>query len=335
MFKKICLISTAIILAMPLFFLWQTIQNQRQPVDLRFVVTSWPASRLIYAAESKGFFKKHGLRVKIIDAGNNYDNALEILRQGAADGGAFVLSEPLRLSSEGVPVKVVADIDYSSGADGIVVVADISSLADLKGRRVAVPMQGFSSLLFEEALNRVGLTEADVVIVPQEPLGAVRAFLARRVDAVVAAEPFLSLAAAQRQSHILFSSAETPGLISNVMTFRADYMSAHPEEVTAFLLAWFELIDYLETGEMERVEAMAMVAMASGVTLGKLEEEFRGIKLLNFADNAVAFTYGNDITSLYGSGERFLKFLESAGKISKPVSVSSVLEPTFIRRGLR
>src|SRR3989338_4556227 len=234
MLKKICLIATAIILALPLFFLRQTIQSRRQPVDLRFVITSWPSSRLIYAAESKGFFKKHGIKVKIIDAGDDYDNAVEILRQGAADGGTFVLSEPLRLSSEGVPVKVVADLDYSAGADGIVAVADIRSLADLKGRRVAVPVQGFSSLLFEEALRRVSLTEADVVIVPQEPLGAVRAFLARRVDAVVTAEPFLSLAAARRQSHILFSSAETPGLISDVMTFRAEYVSAHPEKVAAF-----------------------------------------------------------------------------------------------------
>lgn len=335
MFRKICFIATAIILALPLFFLWQTIQSRRQPVDLRFVVTSWPASRLVYAAEAKGFFKKHGLKVKIIDVGDNYDYAQELLRQGAADGGAFVLSEPLRLSSEGVPVKVVVDIDYSAGADGIVAAGDIRSLADLKGRRVAVPVQGFSSLLFEEALSRVGLVEADVVVVPQEPLGAVRAFLARRVDAVVAAEPFLSLAAARRQSHILFSSAETPGLISDVMAFRGEYVSAHPEKVTAFLQAWFELIDYLEKGEAERAEAMATVAIASGVTLEKLEEEFRGIKLLNFAGNAVAFTYGNDITSLYGSGERFLKFLESAGKISKPVMVSSVLEPVFIRRGLR
>ncbi|KKU47224.1 MAG: Aliphatic sulfonates family ABC transporter, periplasmic ligand-binding protein [Parcubacteria group bacterium GW2011_GWA2_46_9] len=335
MLKRINIAAVAVIVILTLVFGWQVLYRRLEPVDLNFVVTSWPASRLIYAVESRGLFKKYGLKVKIIDVGGNYERAVEALRQGEADGGSFVLSEPLRLTAEGLPIKVVASIDYSSGADGIVAVPDIQSLQDLRGRRVAVPVQGFGHLLFQEALRRAALSEDDVIIVPQEPLGAVRAFLAHRVDAVVSVEPYLSLAVARRQSHLLFSSAETPGLISNVIAFREEYVLSHPKKVAAFLRAWFDVIDYFEHGEAERQEVMAIAAIASGVTLANLEDEFRGIELLNFAGNAIAFTYGNDITSLYGSGERLLEFLESTGRILKPVSVFKVLEPSFIRSGLR
>lgn len=335
MLKLVNIAAIAVITILTLWFAGMALYERLQPADLTFAVTSWPAARLIYAAESKGFFKKNGIKVDIIDAGDNYVQAYEALRRSEINGGIFALSEPLLLSAEGVPVKVVATIDYSAGADGIVAVSDILSVSDLKGRRVAVPVQGFSLLLLQEALKQAGLAENDVVIVPQEPLGAARDFSTGRVDAVVIAEPYLSLATSRRNSHLLFSSKETPGLISDVIVFRDDYLSSHRQIVTAFLKSWFDLIDYLEQGEAARQEAMAITAIASNTTLDNLENEFRGIKLLNFASNAVAFTYGDEIISLYGSGERLLSFLNSTGNITTPLKLTDILEPSFIRSGLR
>ena len=333
MLKQINIAAVGIIVLLFLWFSWQT-AAERRPADLRFVVNSWPSSRLIYAAENKGFFKKYGLKVKIIDVGDDNEMAVDILRRDQAEGGSFPLSEPLRLTSEGTAVAAVASMDYSAGADGIVADTDIQSLTDLKGRRVAVPAQGFGLLLFQEALRRSSLSESDVIIVTQNPLEAVRSFFARQVDAVIATEPYLNLASDRRESHLIFSSAETPGLISDLIVFKKDFIVAQPKQVNSFLLAWFDLIDYLERGELERQEVMAVVAISSGVSLKKIDDEFQGIKLLNFAGNAIAFTYGDEVISLYGSGERVLDFLRSTGRILEPVSVPLVLDPSFIRRGL-
>jgi NitT/TauT family transport system substrate-binding protein len=335
MLKRFGLGSTIIILSLPIFFLGETLRDRQKPVDVRFVISSRPTSYLLQAVHAKGIFKKHGLQVDIIDTGSNYEQAVDNVRQGMADGGIFSLSEPLLLTAEGVPMKVVASIDYSAGADGIVATSDIRSLADLRGRRVAVQKQGLSRFLLQEALRRAALSEADLDIVSEEPLSAVRSFIGNKVDAVVAFEPFLNLAETRRNSHVLFSSAETPGLISDVIVFRAEYVVAHPAEVAAFLRAWFDVIDYLQKGEAERQEVMAFVAIASGVTLNDVEREFDGIKLLDFAANAVAFTNSSDITSLYGSGTRFLEYLELTRKISEPIVLTNVLDSRFIRRGLR
>ena len=170
MLKKICLAATAIIMILSLAFVWQTGRDLLSPADLRFVITAWPASRLVYAVKAKGLFKKYGVEVSIIDANANYEIAMDMLRRHAVDGGTFVLAEPLRLTAEGVPVKVVSNIDYSSGADGIVAVADIKSLSDLRGRRVAVPERGVSNLLLREAMRRASLAESDIVLQPQSPL---------------------------------------------------------------------------------------------------------------------------------------------------------------------
>jgi len=134
---------------------------------------------------------------------------------------------------------------------------------------------------------------------------------------------------------LLFSSAEALGLISDVIAFRSSYVAEHPREVAAFLRGWFNFIDELGHGVAQRQEALAVVAIASGVSLQDVEREFLGIKLLDFPDNAVAFTYGDDITSLYGSGARLLDFLTAAGQLREPVELTAVLDPRFIRQGLR
>ena len=119
------------------------------------------------------------------------------------------------------------------------------------------------------------------------------------------------------------------------MTFRQEYVDKNPAAVSSFLRGWFDMIDYLQHSDLQRREILSAVAIAAGVSISEVEQEFKGIRLLNFADNAVAFTRGEDITSLYGSSRRFLTYLKANKQVLPSVDIESIIDPQFIRRGLR
>lgn len=327
--------TTLIIVGLGIFSLTQSYHATTRPVDIRIVASSWPTSRLLYAAQYKGFFDRRGIHVSIVDAGDSYPEAQQIIMENRADGGAFVLSEPLLLTAGHVPMKVVLNTDYSAGADGIVATSDIKRVADLKGKTVAFESESYGHLLLEEALLSAGLTESDIIPVPTTTHKAAQLFLQRGADAVVTLEPFLSQAASRSDGHIIYSSREAPGLLPDVVAFRADFVSTHEREVQAFVGAWFDMISYMNESEENQKEMLAIVAIKNKVSLKDLRAQFEGIHLFTFADNAASFTYGDDTASLYGAGKRFVNFFHSKGMVAQPIDLEHVIEPRFIRSGLK
>lgn len=335
MLKLINTSATVVIFVITVVFAVSTwLAHERTP-DITIVVTSWPVSQLAHAAQSLGFFEAEGVNVKVVDMGRDTALATKALSEGKADGGLLALSEPVALEFAGDKMRIVASIDYSSGANGLVASGDVQSIADLKGRKVAYQPDSIDELLLLVALQRSEMKLSDIITVPANQFNSVQSFLAGEVDAVVAAHPLLSLAVTQPQGHLLFSSDEAPWLISDVVVFRQEFIAGHSKELSAFLSGWFNMIDKLQTSPTARSEILAVVAMSSGVSLSEVEQEFSGIKVLNFVDNAVALTYGKDEMSLYWSVRRYIDFLESKKGLPYYDDAVTLIDPTFIRRGLR
>ena len=84
-------------------------------------------------------------------------------------------------------------MDESHGGDGIVATKDIQSIADLKGKMVAVPeRRSVASSYLNVLLKEAGLSEADIETVDLSAEDAGDAFLMREVDAAVTWEPCLT-----------------------------------------------------------------------------------------------------------------------------------------------
>lgn len=311
--------------------LWAILEAKQRPVDMTVAVSSWASGRLLHSAESLGYFARRGIRVAVVDVGDDYNRASREVLAGTADGAALVLSEPLLLSAGGLPMHVMLNLDTSAGAMGIVASDDISTLAELKGKRVAYEPDSFEAFLLDDALSRSGLSENDIISIPKNAIDAGRAFLLREVDAVVTFEPFLRQASSRKDSRVLFTSKEAPGLLPHVAAFRQDYAENHAAELRAFASAWFDMVNDLEHDPERRKEILAIVAIKGGTSLADIERQFAGIRLFSFAENAAAFTYDEATTSLYGSGRRFLTYFERQGKLQRPVDLFTIIDPTILR----
>lgn len=329
--KFIGITSTIIFFALAGWFGYVHYQKTIAPVDVSIVITSWPTAQLLRSVDQLGYFSEQGVNVKLIDVRDRYSDAVGVVSRGEADGGVFVLSEPLLLTSNGQPMRVVLGLDYSAGADGLVAAADIEDIRALVGKKVAYQPGSFGDLLLQEALQSVGLSVDQIETVTLSPADASQAFLLGEVDAAVTVEPFLSQALVRNGSRAIYSSSQSPGLLPDVLSFNAEFVNNNPDTVAAVVNAWIEFSEDIEQNARIRERANSVVAIRLGETLQSIEAEFAGIHILSGNEIEQAFTREMSPASLHQSGQRFLNFFNNRMSLdTSSVNLEEILLEDFI-----
>jgi sulfonate transport system substrate-binding protein len=139
---------------------------------------------------------------------------LEALNTGNIDFSADVADTvPIFAQAAGAKLAYVAEEAASPGAQAILVPADspIKTLADLKGKKVAVTKAAGSHYLLIVALGSANLTSKAITSAFLTPADGRAAFVSKNVDAWVAWDPFLTTALRQNGARIL---ADGQGLAS-------------------------------------------------------------------------------------------------------------------------
>ncbi|MGE7413207.1 ABC transporter substrate-binding protein [Methylobacterium tarhaniae] len=133
-----------------------------------------------------------------------------LLRDGTIDLCGTGSTPPIAAEAAGLDVAYVAASSPRPANGGILVAPDgraravaIRSVADLRGRRVALIDGSFHTYLLAKVLEGVGLSLSDVVRVELSPGASLRALDDGEVDAWVAMAPLLDQALAAGRAHLL------------------------------------------------------------------------------------------------------------------------------------
>lgn len=141
----------------------------------------------IIAAREFGLFEKYGLDVELTRFSNGPD---EIAAMASGDIDISQIGHGAhRLAILGQ--AVIFQLDATSLADEVIGNSSrgVSTLADLKGKRVASSMGTSADIILKLALDEAGLTENDVEIVEMDPSGVVPAMVSGQIDAVATWSP--------------------------------------------------------------------------------------------------------------------------------------------------
>jgi sulfonate transport system substrate-binding protein len=156
---------------------------------------------------------------------------LEALNVGAVDLSADVADTvPVFAQAAGARFTYLAQEAPSPSAQAIVVRADspLKSVADLKGKRVAVTKAAGSHYLLIAALEKAGLKFNDVAASYLTPADGRAAFERGSVDAWVAWDPFL--AGVQRQSQVrILADGRNVADYQRYYLASSAFADAHPE----------------------------------------------------------------------------------------------------------
>jgi NitT/TauT family transport system substrate-binding protein len=295
---------------------------------IRLATYEWPGSFWIDVAWQKGWFAAAGLNVQRVDADNSYFPSLEKVASGQIDAMGFTQFDLVRLVARGDDLVGVAAIDYSEGAEALVAKPDIHDLRALKGKRLALHRGTYLEYLLSVVAEREGLNLADVTLLDLSNETTTAEFLAGRVDAVFVWEPYASQARAAG-GHNLFSTADFPGLTYSVLTFRRDFLQAHPDEVAKLMAIWHRGQRYVHD---HPEESCAIVARLFDDPLPEVSDLLHTVRILDLADNDRAFSYAAGFDSLHGSWRRMNDFMLERGLVTARVDSPSHLDSSFIRQ---
>jgi NitT/TauT family transport system substrate-binding protein len=246
----------------------------REPVPpIRIGTFPGPTSEVAFLAQHRGWLPPSDYRlVEFINDGE----VMRAFRTGSIEAAFISLDEVLSLAESGMDPVIVFVTAESRGGDAIVAHADVTSLADLRGRRVAVQVNSASAYLLRRSLTTAGLGVGDLQIVNLPPDRHRAAFVRRDVDAVVTAEPMrteiLALGGVE-----LFSSASLPLELVGVMIISGSYLEEHGGRVSALCAAWRLAEAEVGTSADARAWVAARMKVAPE-TLGTMLEVVRLIK---------------------------------------------------------
>lgn len=228
---------------------------------------------------------------------------LEGLNVGSIDFGTVGEAPPIFAQAAGADLLYVANQPPAPQGEAIVVAKDspIKSVADLKGRKVALNKGSNVHYLLVRALEKAGVPYGEVQTVFLPPADARAAFERGAVDAWVIWDPFLAAAEKQLGARVL---ADGRGLVSNHQFYLAArgyaerqpqvidaivdelakldrWAEGHPKEVAAFLGPQIGLdVGIAEVAAARFAYGIRPIAPAVAAEQQKIADVFLALKLI-------------------------------------------------------
>ena len=222
-----------------------------------------------YAAE-KGIVDKwadkYGISIEVVQI-NDYIESINQYTAGAFDGCVMTNMDALSIPAGGGLDSTALIIgDFSNGNDGLVVKGD-GDLTALKGKKINLVELSVSHYLLARALDSVDLSEREITVVNTSDADMVAAFKTDEVEAVVTWNPLLSEVAAEPGAKLLYTSADIPGEIIDMMVVNTEVLEANPDFGRALVGAWYETMSLMAKDDAAGKEARSFMGEKSGTDL--------------------------------------------------------------------
>jgi NitT/TauT family transport system substrate-binding protein len=289
--------------------------------------SAWPGWFPWQIAEEKGLFSKNGVNVtmKYFDS---YTDSLNALATGAIDANSQTLNDTLASMSGGAKETIVLVNDNSTGNDKIIAREGITSVAELKGKKVAVEEGTVDHYLLLLALAEAKLGPKDIEVVNLVTDQAAAAFAGGSVDAVGCFAPFTTTALGRQGSRAVATSAEFPGAIPDHIVFKQPFAKDHAKEVQAVVTTWFDTLKWMKDNKDAATEIMAKRA---GVSTDDYKSYDAGTTIFTRQQNLDAFTPGTTPAHLNFQADKIVDFQVSTGLAKDKPSLDGLFDDKFVK----
>ena len=292
--------------------------------------SAWPGWFVWDVADKKGFFDKEGVKVKLTYF-SDYTTCLQAMTAGKLDADSQTLNDTLLGVTSGSAQVSVLENDNSFGNDAVIVKDSIKTIADLKGKTVAAEQGVVDHFLLLQGLASAGMKETDINFRNLPTDAAAAAFANGQIDAVGVFAPFTVQALKRPGSHVLFSSKDFPGTISDHLVVTPQLIKDRKDDVQKLVNAWYDTIDFIKSNPGEATAIMAEHAQLKPEEYTALAE---GTKLFSAADAVKGYT-GKDPTDLTAMFWQVNDFLVGTGLIKSRASLEGLYDPSFTQEYLK
>ena len=240
--------------------------------------------------------------------------------------------EQLRRDSRTMP-RVFQQVDFSNGGDGIVVRENIRSVADLRGRAIALAQNSPSHYFLLNALIDGGLQPADVDFrFTQDAFQAAAAFNAdRSVAAAVSWAPDIYKLSTVRGNRMLVTTQTANKLIADVWFARADFSRDHPDIIEGLVRGIFDAMEALKAQEAKQRVALLM-AQGYSIPAGDALSMLGDAHSTNYAENREFFLNQNNPSNFEHIWNTAYFLYRRIGMVNEQVRFDQVMDFSVIQR---
>jgi sulfonate transport system substrate-binding protein len=237
---------------------------------------------------------------------------LEALNVGSIDFGIAGETPPIFAQAAGAPLVYLAYDPPAPQGEAILVPKDspLKSVADLRGKKVALNKGSNVHYLLVRALEQAGLKYTDIQPVFLAPSDALAAFTRGSVDAWVIWDPYEAAAEASTGARIL---ADGTGLVANHQFYFSSkkFLTENAKAIDVVIEALNEVDDYTKNNIETVAEQLSpSVGLPASVLAVSLKRESYGILLIN-----------NEVIA---SQQRIADTFFALGLLPKAITVSDV-----------
>ncbi|PZW40950.1 sulfonate ABC transporter substrate-binding protein [Pseudomonas sp. URMO17WK12:I2] len=207
---------------------------------------------------------------------------LEGLNVGSVDFGTTGETPPVFAQAAGADLLYVAFEPPAPTSEAILVPKDspIESVAELKGKKVALNKGSNVHYLLVRALEEAGLKYSDIQPVYLPPADARAAFERGSVDAWVIWDPFQAAAEQQLQARTL---VDGKGLVSNHQFYLATrpYAEQHPEVIEVLVEEIRAIGEWVKANNEQTVAQVApLLGLSADITRLAVQRQSYGAQLI-------------------------------------------------------
>ncbi len=244
---------------------------------------------------------EYGISIDVVQV-NDYVESINQFTSGNVDGCAMTNMDALTIpAASGVDSTALIINDYSNGNDGIVLKGS-DDLADIEGRRVNLVQFSVSHYFLARALESVGLTERDIETVNTSDADIVGLFSSDTTEAVVAWNPQLGAITDMPDSNVVYTSAEIPGEILDMMVVNTQTLADNPALGHALVGAWYEVMDLVAADDEQ---ALTIMADAAGTDLEGYKRQLDATYLYTDPAEAIALMESPELLDTMGRVAEF------------------------------
>jgi NitT/TauT family transport system substrate-binding protein len=294
--------------------------SRKEPF-VRIASNIWPGYEFLYLARDREYFSKEQVRMVEMPSASV---CIEALAAGTVEGACLTLDEVLTARSEGLELTVVAVLDISIGADVLLVRPEIKTLQELKGHRIGVEQSAVGAVMLDAILRKAGLKSEELQIVHINVNKHRNAYINGEVDALITFEPVVSQLSNKKPS-MLFSSADIPGRIIDVIAVRPEVLEVSPVAVQQLVAGHFRAREeFLKNPE----KVSTILARRLNLNPEDVPTILRGIDLPDVTENH-EFLSGES-PKLENSASELVQIMIDAQLLPHKVGVADLADGRFL-----
>jgi NitT/TauT family transport system substrate-binding protein len=255
------------------------------------------------ATNESRFKKEYGIDVEFV-LNDDVFSSLNAFKNGDIDVHWYTIDALPTIMPEMADFEPVVlwQSDWSRGGDAIVVKRSINSVADLKGKSIAVAELTPSHSFLIWLLDAGGLKPSDVRIVAQpSAIEAAAAFKSGQVDAAVVWSPDDELSVrAVPGSKILESTRSASNIIADVFFAKKAYAEANRDKLQKLYEGWMKGAAEINSDPQAKQKAARILGREMGLSEADAMGMIDNVRLTTHGDNVNFFSQNSDFRGVTG-----------------------------------